>query len=805
MTEGRKQQHREFPHLNRQHRTQFRKHRHVKLAAAALSATLMSLGASHHARAADGTWNGTAADGLWQTPGNWDAAIVPGDNSGAAGANTDTARFISDPSATSTSTAGIAVDLDRNIGSIDFHQASADIDFRIGPSTLNTGNTLYLSNGGTFQNSTFIGGANGDISAPIQFSGATYRFFNDNVDGTGASLSCSTRTFGDVTAATGGTVLTLDGRHGTQASSQAEIDGALFDNPLGGKLSIVKNGTGTWEVNTDNSRPSTYSGDTIINGGILRCSTTGSTNGLGGFSPNSHYIVNSGGTLRNSVIGTTIGKLTVNSGGLVTVSTSAATRLNVKTESGPAITLNFGAQTTAVTVNAPFGLTGTTPLQGGLTLIATPGAGGTGPITVVGSSTGFFDLGSVTRVLDIGQGGDSSATTPVGYDLRIQGRIDGTAGFIKKGAGWLRFSGVSTSPMTGNIEIQEGTFNPSVNTMFDNSPTLLISGGTLHLQSDQSQQFGATTVTKGTLTGGNNNVTVSAPSFNFNVGAGDTARADVILANGPLGPANVTKSGGGGVTVEIAPTYTGTTTVSDGTMSLAASMTSSSDISVTGGTLELRASGSDLNRVIKTGNVSITGSGKIDLTQNKLITTTPAGTTSGGIYNGVQGDVQRAYDFGAWDQPGLTTTKGDALAGLTTIGVATGEQVRGLGPTYTDTFAGQTINGASTIAMYTYAGDANLDGTIDGGDYGIIDNFVQVPGADGYANGDFNYDGVIDGGDYGIIDNNIQAQGAPFPTSGGTSVGLSGVTAVPEPSACAFAVFTAAATALRRRRRHSPC
>jgi hypothetical protein len=64
--------------------------------------------------------------------------------------------------------------------------------------------------------------------------------------------------------------------------------------------------------------------------------------------------------------------------------------------------------------------------------------------------------------------------------------------------------------------------------------------------------------------------------------------------------------------------------------------------------------------------------------------------------------------------------------------------------------------------MYTYAGDANLDGTIDGGDYGIIDNFVQVPNADGYANGDFNYDGVIDGGDYGIIDNNVQAQGAPL-------------------------------------------
>jgi hypothetical protein len=99
--------------------------------------------------------------------------------------------------------------------------------------------------------------------------------------------------------------------------------------------------------------------------------------------------------------------------------------------------------------------------------------------------------------------------------------------------------------------------------------------------------------------------------------------------------------------------------------------------------------------------------------------------------------------------------------------------------------------------MYTYAGDGNLDGVIDGGDYGIIDNNVQIPGAFGYANGDFNYDGVIDGGDYGVIDNNIQSQGPPFPIS--APVGLSAVTAVPEPAACGFAV--AMMCLLRRHRR----
>ncbi len=75
---------------------------------------------------------------------------------------------------------------------------------------------------------------------------------------------------------------------------------------------------------------------------------------------------------------------------------------------------------------------------------------------------------------------------------------------------------------------------------------------------------------------------------------------------------------------------------------------------------------------------------------------------------------------------------------------------------------------ASTLTMYTYAGDLNLDGVIDSGDYGLIDNWVQYPGTSGWANGDFNYDGVIDSADYGIIDNTIQLEGGP----------LSGVTPV---------------------------
>jgi hypothetical protein len=114
-------------------------------------------------------------------------------------------------------------------------------------------------------------------------------------------------------------------------------------------------------------------------------------------------------------------------------------------------------------------------------------------------------------------------------------------------------------------------------------------------------------------------------------------------------------------------------------------------------------------------------------------------------------------------------------------------------------WGGQIVDATSVLVRFTYDGDLNLDGLIDAQDYGVIDNWVQFPGAGGYANGDINYDGVIDAQDYGIIDNNIQVQGAPLPLNTAPE-SLVTVTAVPEPSACGFAILTAAAMLTRRRR-----
>jgi len=101
--------------------------------------------------------------------------------------------------------------------------------------------------------------------------------------------------------------------------------------------------------------------------------------------------------------------------------------------------------------------------------------------------------------------------------------------------------------------------------------------------------------------------------------------------------------------------------------------------------------------------------------------------------------------------------------------------------------------------MYTYGGDANLDGKINVDDYGRIDFAVPL-GIAGWSNGDFNYDGKINVDDYGIIDFNVGIQGPPFPTAGGASTSGLNAVAVPEPAVVGLLALGALLPRARRRR-----
>ena len=162
---------------------------------------------------------------------------------------------------------------------------------------------------------------------------------------------------------------------------------------------------------------------------------------------------------------------------------------------------------------------------------------------------------------------------------------------------------------------------------------------------------------------------------------------------------------------------------------------------------------------------------------------------------------------GGWGGSGIITSQSSAASGnVTTLGVANAFAVKPLpGATDTAIWAGQTVTGTDTLVMYTYGGDANLDGKINVDDYGRIDFNVNL-GTAGWFNGDFNYDGKINVDDYGIIDFNIGIQGAPFATTSGgpASAGLSGLSSVPEPSGAVILLGGFASWLRRSRQRRSP-
>jgi hypothetical protein len=257
---------------------------------------------------------------------------------------------------------------------------------------------------------------------------------------------------------------------------------------------------------------------------------------------------------------------------------------------------------------------------------------------------------------------------------------------------------------------------------------------------------------------------VLAKDAQINVAGGSA----LTVANLQPGAATVIKQGAGTLNV-------------NGAVSAAA-------LDVQAGLVKLLPGEGGATSVSRVASLAVAGSAKLDLGRNALI-------VANGDLAVLSARIASAYNFGAWDGDGIMTSQPDAApaVGVTTLAIATAEQA------LREEFGGFSLDPADVLIMYTYAGDANFDGLVDAADYGVIDNFVQFPGTDGYANGDFNYDGVIDAGDYGIIDNTIQLQGAPLPA--GASAQISGVAAVPEPAACGIVALAATALSRRRRRR----
>ena len=209
--------------------------------------------------------------------------------------------------------------------------------------------------------------------------------------------------------------------------------------------------------------------------------------------------------------------------------------------------------------------------------------------------------------------------------------------------------------------------------------------------------------------------------------------------------------------------------------------------------------------MLKAGTLSVAGGAKIDVTDNRMaVTGMPVGTFGGGAYNGVSGLIQSGRGNGTWNGNGLMTSMTAATSGvLTTLAVGRADEL-GYAGGAGGTFGGMSVTGSDVLVMYTWGGDADMNGQLNGDDYFWIDSNILAnqSGANNasFHNGDFDYDGAINGDDYFILDSNIlQAQAsAPFPTGAGA-----GLTPVPEPTGAVGLLSLATIVRLIRRRKQS--
>ena len=209
-------------------------------------------------------------------------------------------------------------------------------------------------------------------------------------------------------------------------------------------------------------------------------------------------------------------------------------------------------------------------------------------------------------------------------------------------------------------------------------------------------------------------------------------------------------------------------------------------VNVTGGTVALTSQQ-------HWAGLTISGDGIVNVENAHIIFT--YGSTD--PISDIRGYLISGYAGGAWNGPGI----GSSIAALNShYGVGYADGADGVV---------SVLSSGQIEITYTLYGDANLDGVVNGTDFGILAaNFGQQ--VSGWDQGDFNYDGVVNGRDFGLLAANFgqQANGAvvELPSSDWAALdsfaAANGLIAdVPEPAAFGLIVLAGIGAIGQRRRR----
>jgi len=421
-----------------------------------------------------------------------------------------------------------------------------------GGTTLNSG-TLVLNNStaiGTGALSINGGTLNNTSGTSITLSSNNTQNWNANFAFTGTN---------DLNLGTGAVALgNSASRTITLTSGNLTVGGVIS-----GASSLTKAGAGTLRLTGSNS----YSGGTTISAGILEIAGSGTLNAAGN-------IVNNGTLLWNSSNSPTFSGIISGSGG-ITLNGTGRIQLNSSNSFTGGVVINAG-----------------TLRFGGSNVISA-----SNNVTINGGTLDADAIGRPNTIslltLASGNVSQNTLTATNGYILQngsVSAILAGSGALTKNGSGTVTLSGNNT--ISGATTVSDGTLVLSGNGTLGTS-TISLTGGTLDLGGK------SLTNTFSSLTGGMlSNGTITNDGGNYALQNG-TVSAVLAGTNG------VNKTTSGTVTLTGANTYTGTTTVSSGTLTAAATgaMGNSTVINVTGGSFLVTAA----NAVSDSTNINLDG------------------------------------------------------------------------------------------------------------------------------------------------------------------------------------------------------